>query len=48
MSHGKAAQLCQEIAKEAGECLLLPAQLWPCHAGPREAEETAGGRGWQQ
>ena len=27
---------------------LLPAQTWPCHAGPREAEETVWGRGWQQ
>lgn len=36
MSHGKAAQLCQEVAREAGEPSLLPAQPWPCHAGPRD------------
>lgn len=41
-------RLCQEVAREAGEACLLPAQPWPCHAGPREAEETVWGRGWQQ
>lgn len=45
VSHGKAVQFCQEVAKEPGEHFLLPALSWACHRGSRETGETEGGSG---